>query len=364
MKPPNIPTDSACNQQILTTTIISISDVIPGTSLHASTDVCLNSNLEYTLTVTHGSTYSTVLIDSMVLLPVSVLATLAVFNTSSSLLEEYKRECVEPRKQLNTWASVDTNFCNPITLSLSAELYNGLLPCACYTGGAIGDNCTFEGQCSCLSGVGSDRTCSMCMPGYFSLIPGMGCSVCGCIVSGSTSKVCDFANGQCDCRSLVDGDKCSECETGAYNFTSGLGCASCNCSFLGSANFQCSEGGECACRPGVEGDKCERCIDGFYGLGINGCASCNCNINGVRVGSSTCDNGTGECQCKGNVEGRMCSVCREGYFSLDGANPTGCRACYCSGRADTMCTAAMGYVQGKVRYYNTAKLLLTTIGFV
>ena len=351
VRPSNIPTDSSCNQQILTPTIISISNIIPGTSLHASSDICLNSNIEYTLTVTHDSQHSSVLIDSMVLLPVSALATLAVFNTTSPLLEEYNRECVEPRKQLNTWGSVDVNFCNPITLSLSAELYNGLLLCGCYPGGSIGDNCTFDGQCSCLAGVGTDRICSICTPGYFTLIPGVGCSACGCTENGSISNVCDVANGQCDCLSFVDGDKCSECETDAYNFTSGMGCESCNCSALGSANLQCAEGGECMCRPGVEGEKCETCIDGYFGLGINGCTSCDCDINGVTADSSTCDTETGDCQCRANVEGRMCSQCREGYFNLDVANPTGCRSCYCSGRGDTVCSAATGYVQGQVRYY-------------
>ena len=343
----NVQTDGACAQQILTPTVMSISGFIPGSAKHTSVNVCLNSNIEYTLTLSHPGTQSIVLIDSLVVIPVSALPALAVFNTNSSLLEDYTRECVEPRLQLDTWDDVNMRFCNPITLSLSAELYNGLQLCNCVSAGSTDDNCTFDGQCSCVSGVGGDRTCSQCMPGYHSFTAGR-CSVCGCVASGSASGVCDFVSGQCDCLSLVDGDKCDMCETGAYNFTSGMGCSSCDCDIFGSSNFQCLSGGECICRPGVEGEKCEMCIDGYFGLGINGCESCNCDSRGVVVDSSSCDAVTGDCQCRTNVEGRECGVCKDGYFNLDVDNPTGCRACYCNGRSDAVCSAAMGYVEDKV----------------
>ncbi|KAI6652285.1 Laminin beta/gamma [Oopsacas minuta] len=342
----NAQPDGACIQQILTPTVLTIS-VTPGATLQSSVDVCLNSNIDYTVTITHAGTQSNILIDSLVVIPVSVLSTLAVFNTTSSLLEEYRRECIEPRKQLSTWSSINTSFCNPITLSLSAELYKGLLQCNCYAGGSTEDNCTFDGQCSCLFGVGSNRICSQCLPGYYNLT-GVGCDACGCIEDGSVSNVCNFANGQCDCLSLVDGDKCGECTFGAYNFTTGQGCDLCDCNINGSSDTQCLEAGTCICRPGVGGNKCDVCRDGYYGLGSDGCESCNCDKRGVVTESSSCDTNTGECQCKNNVEGRMCGECIYGYFSLDEDNPTGCRACYCSGRNDTVCTHATGYVEDKV----------------
>ena len=320
-------------------------NVIPGTSLQTTIEVCINRNIAYIVTLSHASTNSEILIDSLVVIPLSILPTLAVFN-NSSLLPEYSRRCIEPRKQVNTWSTIDTAFCNPITLSASSEIYNGLLPCRCVAGGSVGDNCTFEGQCSCLSGVGVDRMCSQCAPGYFGLMTGVGCSPCECGMSGSISGVCHFTSGQCDCLNLVQGQKCSGCETGAFNLTSGFGCESCGCNVLGAANFQCSDEGVCACKTGVEGEKCEGCRDGYFGLGLNGCTRCDCNVRGE---SGVCDSDNGMCQCKLNVEeGGKCDECRNGYFNLEAGNPSGCRACYCGQRADGVCDSAPGYVESEV----------------
>lgn len=348
--PPQLDSQT-CMQQVTSLTAFPLNNIQAGVSMIVEyKGVCLNSQINYKIELEPASAnYSFIDIDSFVVIPSSPLSTLAVFNSNFTSLDTYIQNCVELRKSLSDWMRVNYSFCDPITLSASAELYSSLQPCLCNSNGSTNLLCGVNGQCHCYAGVGSDRVCSRCLPGYHSLIPNVGCSICSCNSTGSISGVCNISNGACSCLPNVGNTNCDACNNGSYNFTAGIGCTSCDCNQLGSDESQCGADGVCACKPGVTGDKCEMCLHNYYGLNMDGCYPCDCDFRGVSL-ELICDKVSGACNCKSNVVGRRCDQCTSGHINLQTANPYGCQPCYCSDRSD-VCTEARGFIQGEVCYY-------------
>ncbi|XP_013079381.2 laminin subunit alpha-5-like [Biomphalaria glabrata] len=211
------------------------------------------------------------------------------------------------------------------------------------------------GQCQCKSGV-SGQTCDICTPGYFNFTdngcspcnchpkgaetgscdPNGRCSCKKNILQGNVTSALD--NNGTSIR--IDGT-CSHCLPNYFGIESGQGCSPCNCSVDGSTSLQCDETGQCPCKDTVTGLKCDACKDGFYGFGPNGCSSCNCSSSGSL--NVTCHQITGACNCRNNVEGSKCNLCKAGFFNLAETNPKGCQPCFCFNHSN-YCTSAVGYV--------------------
>uniref|UniRef100_A0AAY4AIB8 Uncharacterized protein n=1 Tax=Denticeps clupeoides TaxID=299321 RepID=A0AAY4AIB8_9TELE len=149
------------------------------------------------------------------------------------------------------------------------RLYPKCKPCRCSPEGTSGslEYCHPDtGDCLCLSYV-TGRDCSQCQPGFFNLLPGLGCERCNCNPIGSTTPACDSVTGQCFCRTGVDGQSCDHCHVGFFGFSS-RGCRGiskpCNCDPMGSISMQCHDNGTCSCRQGFVGYKCDKCQLNFY----------------------------------------------------------------------------------------------------
>ncbi|XP_014675012.1 PREDICTED: laminin subunit gamma-1-like, partial [Priapulus caudatus] len=241
--------------------------------------------------------------------------------------------------------------CSHLFLSLSAELYDGALPCDCDPLGSVpGSTCNpIGGSCSCKPGVFGQQ-CDRCEPGYFNMTA-RGCSPCSCIDLGAQSLVCDYVTGQCVCRPGVSlsgqentlglpMDKtCRSCLVGYYGYNTGEGCQECSCDEGGSESQQCNEDG-CICKPTIGGARCDQCQDGYYNYSPLGCMACNCSIAGSL--NETCDAFTGTCYCKANTEGVQCDSCVPRSFNLHEANPQGCQDCFCYGHGGN-CSSAEGF---------------------
>ena len=62
-----------------------------------------------------------------------------------------------------------------------------------------------------------------------------GAQSCDCNKQGSTSLNCNPKGGQCDCRPGVTGRQCDECHPGFYGFSAN-GCTECKCNEQGTVN--------------------------------------------------------------------------------------------------------------------------------
>nr|KAI8748348.1 laminin subunit alpha-1-like [Biomphalaria glabrata] len=180
--------------------------------------------------------------------------------------------------------------------------------CYCHPKGAETGSCDPSGRCSCKKNI----------------------------LQGNVTSALD--NNGTSIR--IDGT-CSHCLPNYFGIESGQGCSPCNCSVDGSTSLQCDETGQCPCKDTVTGLKCDACKDGFYGFGPNGCSSCNCSSSGSL--NVTCHQITGACNCRNNVEGSKCNLCKAGFFNLAETNSKGCQPCFCFNHSN-YCTSAVGYV--------------------
>ncbi|XP_063067162.1 laminin subunit gamma-1 [Engraulis encrasicolus] len=149
-------------------------------------------------------------------------------------------------------------------------------PCNCNAAGTSGSmhEChPVTGMCRCLAEV-TGRDCSQCEPGFYNLIPGLGCQRCNCNPVGSSSPACHPITGQCVCRMGVQGTACDSCRLGYFGFSS-RGCRACNCDPMGSVSMQCHGNGTCPCRHGFVGYKCDRCeLNYFHSRDTHQCEEC------------------------------------------------------------------------------------------
>ncbi|XP_011501171.1 PREDICTED: laminin subunit alpha-1 [Ceratosolen solmsi marchali] len=216
----------------------------------------------------------------------------------------------------------------------------GCTPCECDSLGSYGKSCyDLTGQCNCKPGIGGLH-CDSCLSGYFGFSHN-GCQRCEpCDRPG---HVCNPKNGRCSCPSLTLGERCDRCRPGTYDLRPGLGCRACNCSTLGSKKQQCFQlDGQCPCHEGFNGRRCDRCAPGHYDYPR--CKPCNCDPRG-SLGEC---NDKGQCPCKFNVIGQRCNQCKMGTFGLSANNSKGCTECFCFGRTSICQQANLSWGQRRL----------------
>ena len=109
-----------------------------------------------------------------------------------------------------------TNFTN-----LDPSNADGCSPCDCFEGNtdpSSGVLChPLSGQCQCLPSA-TGLSCSDCQSTFFMNEENV-CVPCACNVSGSVDSVCNVTSGQCDCvNGGVTGRTCDACRPGFYQF--------------------------------------------------------------------------------------------------------------------------------------------------
>ena len=104
------------------------------------------------------------------------------------------------------------------------------LPCNCDPTGAMESQCDNDGMCKCFPGVASPK-CDRCLPEYYNLTAGVGCTPCNCHSAGSQSAICHPGTGNCHCKFNVDGRTCDKCRKGFFNIdrSNPQGCQPCYC---------------------------------------------------------------------------------------------------------------------------------------
>ncbi|XP_070532358.1 laminin subunit beta-1-like [Ptychodera flava] len=302
-----------------------------------------------------GSGSSTIITDGLLMMP--LLEDFQVYGKADDELESVYDEC---RRNVSSVATVldatQNPICEDLAFSVSAELNNGGVPCACNMNYSTSAECiAYGGQCTCKQGV-YGQTCDRCQPGFYNLT-NEGCTPCNCNVTGSSNLVCDFETGQCPCRDGVAtrgmtdffggvaGLQCDVCQANYYGFDSGTGCTSCDCNTDGSESLQCDNSGDCLCKDTINGQKCSVCQEGYYDFSADGCKECECSAAG-SVGN-TCGAVDGVCSCKINVIGDKCDTCTAQTYNLQASNPDGCQRCYCFLHTSD-CTHADNYVAAEL----------------
>ena len=75
-------------------------------------------------------------------------------------------------------------FCEKMTYTISAWLYDGAQSCDCDKQGSTSLNCNPKGgQCECRPGV-TGRQCDQCKPGFYGFSAN-GCTECKCNAEGT-----------------------------------------------------------------------------------------------------------------------------------------------------------------------------------
>ncbi|XP_034839290.1 laminin subunit alpha [Maniola hyperantus] len=173
-------------------------------------------------------------------------------------------------KCVNNTAGAACNLCAPGFFG-DAIFSKNCTACVCDDYGMERCDPT-TGTCVCRPGV-IGAMCDQCLPDYWGLKSGQGCTACNCGIA-SESTQCDDNTGKCRCEKGVTGTHCDQCAAGYWNYTR-KGCDRCNCNKGYSIGFMCNATGQCECLPGVIGEKCDRCPDRWVLIPQDGCLECD-----------------------------------------------------------------------------------------
>ncbi|XP_022106047.1 laminin subunit beta-1-like isoform X2 [Acanthaster planci] len=310
---------------------------------------CLNAASRYNISVVIGSSVSgpsaTVLLDSVVLLP--VLEDLDVFTSdmTSNLTRQAMRTCWEAAVSARSRVTVNRGECAQYEFAIMAEVYNGAIACSCNDAGTVpGTVCDLHsGQCQCVPGVTS-QSCDYCKAYHYGYNTAAGCTPCACDINGAVLQSCNDNTGVCDCHANVVGDKCNACLAEHYGLYTGTGCVPCICAANYSLDNACDDTGQCNCKPGIGGLNCSQCAPGYYQLTTDGCTFCGCDP--VGSAQSGCDD-AGNCLCREGTMGDKCQVCKEGFYGFGPWSERGCAGCYCSSHS-AQCTTASSWFRAQI----------------
>lgn len=312
-------------------------------SLAEGGPVCFEKGSKYKVNLemgakTHGPETSSILIDSMVLMPNLENHPLFQGPGGDYRKQEFQRyRCAE--MLFNSEKTRLPKVCEPYYYSLSYIQYDGGQTCDCDPTGSESLMCNpLGGQCKCKPNV-MGRTCDRCAPGYYGFGP-EGCKPCDCHSFGSLDNFCDSVSGSCKCRNNTYGRQCNECQPGYWDYPN---CKRCDCN--GHAELCESQTGACLnCSDNTAGHRCDRCAQGYFGnpiIGVNvPCRLCPCpgTINSGNHHAEDCDldlkTGNPICRCKKGYSGDLCDRCSDNYWGepdkLDGQ----CLPCECNNNID------------------------------